>query len=162
MKRLTYLSFIVIALSLATSCATYRTNTNYTTGKVFSIEETNVSNGQLETDLEMLGEIYGSYSFDSDKTDKFNENASYVVDDNFMHRSRSSQNQINQAKSAALYNAITKANCDIILAPVYTLEVATVSGLGRSTRTTYTMTVKGFGANIKGVKQIKTVKVLNK
>ncbi|MFR9553246.1 MAG: hypothetical protein SNH35_03265 [Rikenellaceae bacterium] len=91
----------------------------------------------------------------------------YVVDDDFLLRFKSEKvsSLYAKAKAAVLNMALEKAGCDMILTPIYKLEVKykeKSNNHGASYRSyynnelTYTISVKGFGANIKGVRQIKT------
>ena len=132
----------VAALAMAgtmTSCNKKMINTN---SPVYSLEQTDVSNGYLETDLEVKGrlegEVSGKFCLFTQKI-KGNKH-SYVMDKN----TRSIPRGLNAAKAAARYKALKNSGCDILLAPIYT-----VTTQGRK----FTIKVVGFGANIKDVKQ---------
>lgn len=56
-----------------------------------------------------------------------------------------------RVKSSALYDALTKADCDLLLSPLYTTSVKNhLFGIIK----VYDTKVKGFGANIKDLNQV--------
>lgn len=168
MKNITLKLLLCVFVMLSiTSCTVYRDyNRKYITAPILDLSQTQVTNGILETDLEMIGEVTASYTI-SNKNSSNLEEGVYVVDDVFLFRFESDITKLlyTKAKATVLNLALEKAKCDMILAPIYKLEVKgqEYSHNGGATyypsayaAVTYTISVKGFGANIKGVKQIKT------
>ncbi len=150
--------FLVVIAFFATSCATYHMgNGTISTSPVYPLTQNNiVKNGKLETDLEMIGEVAASITI---VNEYFTFKGNYVLGEDLVFGSRENKIQYEKLKSAVLYEAITKAGCDIILAPIYTISIAPDKAgykTDESEKGICTITVKGIGANIKGVRQIKT------
>ncbi len=112
------------------------------TSPVYSLTNSQVSNGDLRTDLEigkqLTGEVSGKFSLFGRKIK--GRNHRYVMD----NTNSMMPTGINAAKAAALYKALEGSGCDIILAPVYNVQTK-----GRK----FTVKVTGIGAKIKSVEQ---------
>lgn len=108
---------------------------------VYSLVNSEVSNGYLQTDLEIKGRLTGEVSGKFGWGGKLkNIPMTFVCDNN----SAIAPKGIEGAKQAALYKALQGSDCDIILAPVYT-----ISQKGKY----FTVKVTGMGAVIKNVEQ---------
>lgn len=112
------------------------------TSPVYSLTNSQVSNGELQTVLETKGQLRGEVSgkFSLFGRSIKGKNHKYVMDNTNSLKPRG----IEAAKAAALYQALEGTDCDIILAPVYN-----VTTKGRK----FTVKVTGIGAKIQGVEQ---------
>lgn len=128
----------IVCAAWTTSCSK---NVVKQTSPVYSLVNSEVSNGYLQTDLEikkrLTGEVSGKFGWGG----KLKDIPMTFVCDN---TSGTAPKGINGAKQAALYKALQGSDCDILLAPVYT-----ISQKGKH----FTVKVTGMGAVIKNVEQ---------
>ncbi len=160
MKKILYYSILVAVAFFASSCAAGRGSLDTTA--VYSLEKDVVTNGVLETDLEMIGEVSATIVV---SRSLFRFKGNYVISEDFNFRNLKERAAFEKLKAAVLYEATKESGCDIILAPTYTISLYSVpvnhkssSSSANEPRDVCSVTVKGFGAKIKGVRQIKTQK----
>lgn len=131
----------VMAFGL-TSCAT----TKMTTSPVYSLADSQVTNGELvtvlETQQQLEAEISGKFSW-SQKIKKIvgMPKMQYVVDGTW---STWQTRGVAAAKAAVLYKALEDSGCDIVLAPIYNVTLH---------KRKFNIKVKGIGAKIVDVEQ---------
>lgn len=143
MKKILLIAACFVLAGSMTSCNKMMMKQN---SPVYSLTNSRVSNGELQTVLEtrgqLTGEVSGKFSLFGRKIK--GNNHRYIMDNTSSMKPRG----VNAAKAAALYKALEGSGCDIILAPVYNVQTK-----GRK----FTVKVTGIGAKINGVEQRETV-----
>ncbi|MFR9602508.1 MAG: hypothetical protein SNG02_01415 [Rikenellaceae bacterium] len=141
--------FFAVALLAAVGLSSCSKSLMTASSPVYSLTNSQVSNGYLETKLEEAGEVSVEVSgkFKRIGSGIVGNNHSYVLENNSLSKFMGKTEKI---KAMALYEATKKADCDIILAPIYTVTTKSQFLM----RDKFTVKVTGTGANIVGVKQI--------
>ena len=139
MKNLVLFIACFTLIAMVTSC---NKSMMKQTSPVYSLTNSQVSNGELQTVLETKGQLRGEVSgkFSLFGRSIKGKNHKYVMDNTNSLKPRG----IEAAKAAALYQALEGTDCDIILAPVYN-----VTTKGRK----FTVKVTGIGAKIQEKKK---------
>lgn len=123
---------------MSTSC---NKNVIKQSSPVYSLVNSEVTNGELQTNLEVKGRLTGEVSGKFGWGGKLKNVPMTFISDN---SSAVAPKGIKGAKQIALYDALKGSGCDILLAPVYT-----ISQKGKY----FTVKVTGIGAVIKDVEQ---------
>jgi len=163
MKRLHLLSLVSGALLLA-GCST----TLYNDGGAANLARpASISSPMYRTDYEVSKErvsgtgeakvVLGMFYSSEDKFCLWDEDLSRTTMDGVTDALSPAQLCIGNAKKAAVFNAISASNADLLLGATY--EYTVNSGLFY---THVKCTVKGFPAKIKGVKFVNKPIILNK
>lgn len=140
MKKLNFYALAVLCLFGISSCITARSYLK-TNSPVHHLSPTEVSVGTLQAKYEIKGEVSAEVTDIMYKKRELDK-VGYVIDIN----QNNLPSSVIDAMGAAMNKALKESECDILLAPIYTLEVKNGLYFG--------VKVKGFGAVISGVEQI--------
>lgn len=106
--------------------------------------------GIYEMDIEVGNQIKGSAVQEKVLCWTIQEPSGYAVSPSSFLSKLVSSEEARDVKTAAIYNAVTQADCDILIAPRYVIIMERPWGL-RWLRSKVTVEVIGFAGTIKGV-----------